>query len=78
MCGEHDWTGGKCEHQEIKEHELPWFKEKDSDFQALQKLVLDPKFMESLKYYVRFGHTGILECVNNQSLTYCSKGFAFR
>ena len=49
VCNEHEWTGGMCEHKEITEHELPSFNEKDNDYKTLQKLVLDPTFLDSLK-----------------------------
>ena len=73
-----DCETGDCEHADIDQHELPWFTEKDADYQALQKLILDPKFMESLKFYTRFRHTSNSESVNNLSLSYAGKRFAFR
>ena len=66
-----------CEHGEITEHELPWFNEKDNDYKTLQKLVLDPRFLDSLKFYTRFSHTGELESFHNLSLSYASKRRAF-
>ncbi|XP_065069298.1 uncharacterized protein LOC135694466 [Rhopilema esculentum] len=77
VCNEHEWVGGACKHQIIDDHELPWFKETDGDYKALQQIVLDPKFLNSLQYYTRFRHTGKLECINNLSLAYASKRIAF-
>ena len=47
--------GGKCDHGEIEEeHELPWFDRRDKAFEALQKVILDAKLLESFQFYVRF------------------------
>lgn len=79
VCNEHEWTGGACKHADLnEEHELPWFAEKDPDFKALQQVLLDTKFLGSLKYYTTFRHTGKLESTNNLSLTYAPKRMAFR
>lgn len=73
VCNEHDWSGGSCEHGELEEHDLPWFDRRDKDFEALQKIVLDSQLLSSFKFYVRFRHTGNLECANNLSLVYTPK-----
>ena len=55
VCNEHEWTGGKCGHDELEaDHDLPWFDRRDKDFEALQKVILEPKLLESFKFYVRF------------------------
>ena len=53
---EHEWETGECDHEEINEQEshVPYFEKNGKDFEALQKIVLDKKWIESLKYYVRF------------------------
>ena len=38
----------------VDEDHIPYFNKEDKDFKALQKLVLNVKWLESLKYYVRF------------------------
>ncbi|KAM7450088.1 hypothetical protein ABFA07_002191 [Porites harrisoni] len=73
VCDEHDWVGGSCEHDELQEHSLPWFDRRDKDFEALQKIILEPQLLASFKSYVRFRHTGSIECANNLSLAYASK-----
>lgn len=78
MTNDHEWVGGKCEHEEVQEHALPWFRLCDEDYAALQKIVLDPKFLDTLKFYTSFRHTGALESANNLSLAYAGKRFAFR
>lgn len=69
----HEWTGGECNHGELEEHDLPWFDRRDKDFEALQKVILDPQVLGSFKYYVRFRHTGRIECANSLSLVYTPK-----
>lgn len=73
VCNQHEWTGGKCNHGELEEHELPWSDRRDKDFEALQKVILDPQLLDSFKYYVRFRHTGRIECANSLSLVYTPK-----
>lgn len=73
VCDEHDWVGGSCEHDELQEHSLPWFDRRDKDFEALQKIILEPQLLASFKSYVRFRHTGSIECANNLSLACASK-----
>ena len=46
VCDEHEWTGGKCGHGELEEHNLPWFDRRDKDFEALQKVILDAQLLE--------------------------------
>lgn len=54
VCDVHDWSGGACSHGEFEDHELPWFDWRDKDFEALQKIVLDPQLLSSFKFYVCF------------------------
>lgn len=53
-CDEHDWVGGRCAHDELEDHTLPWFDRRDKDFEALQKIILEPQLLASFKSYVRF------------------------
>ncbi|XP_068759996.1 uncharacterized protein [Montipora capricornis] len=75
MCDDHEWTGGQCAHGDISpdDEQPPWFDRRDKDFNALQKVILEPTLLESFKYYVRFRHTGSLECANSMSLGYTPK-----
>ena len=41
------------EHVTDEDH-IPYFNKKDKDFEALQKIVLNVKWLESLQHYVRF------------------------
>ena len=41
------------EHVTDEDH-IPYFNKKDKDFEALQKIVLNAKWLESLQHYVRF------------------------
>ena len=58
VCNDHEWVGGQCSHGELgEEHDLPWFDRRDKDFEALKKVILEPKLLESFKFlctiYVR-------------------------
>lgn len=56
VCDDHEWIGGQCDHGDLdpEEQHPPWFDRRDKDFAALQKVILEPTLLESLKYYVRF------------------------
>lgn len=56
LCNQHEWADGHCDHEPITEenHQLPWFDRKSKEFEALQKIILDPDLLESFKYYTRF------------------------
>ncbi len=47
--------GGKCDHN-IDDHNesLPWFNQRDKEFQELQKIILNPELLNSVQYYTRF------------------------
>lgn len=59
---------------------------------ALRKIVLDPRWIQSLRYYIRFRfvtftllhhndnfrHTGMLESFHSLLLSYCPKRVAFK
>ena len=50
VCNDHDWPGGSCDHGELPEdHSVPWFDRRVKDFEALQKIILDPALLESFK-----------------------------
>ena len=55
ICNEHEWIGGKCDHDEGKHDEsLEWFHRHDKDFTKLQKIILNPELLGSFKFYTRF------------------------
>lgn len=56
VCDDHEWIGGQCDHGDLdpEEQHPPWFDRRDKDIAALQKVILEPTLLESLKYYVRF------------------------
>ena len=51
---------GECEHEELKgpptknDKVILYFKKNEPPFQNLQKIVLNYKWLESVKYYTRF------------------------
>ncbi|CAH3027119.1 unnamed protein product, partial [Porites evermanni] len=79
VCNQHEWADGHCDHKPITEenHQLPWFDRRSKEFEALQKIILDPDLLESFKYYTRFRHTGALERANSLSLMYASKRISY-
>ena len=60
VCNEHKWNTGECEHEELEgpptenDKVIPYFKKNEPPFQNLQKIVLNYKWLESVKYYTRF------------------------
>ncbi|XP_065068067.1 uncharacterized protein LOC135693488 isoform X2 [Rhopilema esculentum] len=54
-----------------------WFSATDSDFQQIRGIILDKKFLNSLKFYTDFRHTGQLEVFHNHLLMYCPKRVFF-
>ncbi|XP_044170425.1 uncharacterized protein LOC114973185 [Acropora millepora] len=80
VCNDHEWTGGQCDHKELvpDDQHPPWFDRRDQDFAALQKVILEPTLLDSLKYYVKFRHTGSLECANSMSLRYTLKRCSYK
>ncbi|XP_068738402.1 uncharacterized protein [Montipora capricornis] len=77
-ANDHDWPGGNCDHGDLPEdRSLPWFDRRAKDFEALQQIILDPALLESFKFYIKFRHTGPLECANSMALMYTSKKVSF-
>ena len=60
ICNEHKWTTGQCEHEELEgpptenDKVIPYFKKNEPPFQNVQKIVLNHKWLESVKYYTHF------------------------
>ena len=61
VTNEHEWIGGKCVHEPLTDlptdrdgKVLEYFSKTEPAFRALQKLVLDKRWMKSLKFYVKF------------------------
>lgn len=74
----HEWALGECEHGQLVEDEGPnWLEPGESPQVALTKLVLDTRFLHSLRFYVNFRHTGDLETFHEHILMYCAKRFAY-
>ena len=97
---EHVWLGGRCEHEPLTGpptdkdgNEIAYFERNEQAVHALRKLVMDKRWLESMKYYTKFRlvsvtmffnvffaarHTGMLEGFHSVMLGYCSKRFAFQ
>ena len=65
MQDEHIWITGQCDH--VTEEDvvlepptdcdgkpLQYFSKTEADTEALKKIVLEPKWIKSLKYYIHF------------------------
>ena len=97
---EHVWLTGRCEHEPLvgpptdrDGNEIPYFKRDEQAMYALRKLVMERRWLESMKHYTKFRlvsvtifcnvlvaarHTGMLEAFHSVILAYCSKRFAFQ
>lgn len=58
---EHVWLGGRCEHEPLTGpptdrdgNEIPYFQKSEQALHALRKLVMDKRWLESMKYYTKF------------------------
>eukprot|EP00111_Clytia_hemisphaerica_P012466 TCONS_00036573-protein len=78
VCGKHVWAGGQCSHGDLKDEASKKPLDKNSKaMEALRNAVLDKTFIDSLKFYTRFRHTGQLESFNSMLLKYAPKRVAF-
>ncbi|XP_066929688.1 uncharacterized protein [Clytia hemisphaerica] len=79
VCGEHVWATGECSHGELhKDDEKKTPLAKDSKaMELLRKIALDRTFVNHLKFYTRFRHTGPIENFNSMMLKYAPKRNAF-
>ena len=96
----HVWLTGRCEYEPLvgpptdrDGNEIPYFKRDEQAMHALRKLVMERRWLESMKHYTKFRlvsvtifcnvfvaarHTGMLEAFHSVILAYCSKRFAFQ
>ena len=58
VSGEHEWATGRCDHDKLTEpptnqdgKTIQYFRKEDAAFQSLQKIVLDQRWLQTLKYY---------------------------
>ena len=61
-----EWRGGSCEHEKMTEppkdrrdQPLPWFTLTEPATEVLRKVVMDPKWLQSMSYYVTFRSVSI-------------------
>ncbi|KAI0243159.1 hypothetical protein LSAT2_002718 [Lamellibrachia satsuma] len=66
-----------CEHEPLTATDKRWFVPDSPAHVTLRCVVLNKRFMNTLKYYVNFRHTGALEAFHNHILMYAAKRFAF-
>ncbi|KAJ8017607.1 hypothetical protein HOLleu_44868 [Holothuria leucospilota] len=84
VVGRHEWVFGdgggpaKCEHGPLPETwQAKVIPEGSPAHVALREVVLDRRLINSLDYYTRFRHTGMLENFQSHILAYASKRFAY-
>ena len=62
VVDEHVWalyggeTGGRCAHEQLDEEERkkPWLKKNSPAHDALRKIIMDKRLLNTLKYYTNF------------------------
>jgi len=61
VIDEHSWLDGQCEHDDLigpptdgDGRVLQYFRRNEPSFRVLQTLIMDPKWLETMKYYVKF------------------------
>ena len=54
VCDKHEWATGECDHGDQVDDHIAYFADDEPAFEVLQKIVLDKKWLTSLKHYVRF------------------------
>ena len=62
VCDVHEWYQGECEHDVLTEPptistsgvEISYFKQGTPDFRLLQNILMDKRWLTSLKYFTRF------------------------
>lgn len=72
----HNWALGQCDHEPIdsnQEGRKEWLTQSGPEILALEKVIMDPRFMNTLKYYITCQTTSELESFNNHLLMYAAK-----
>jgi hypothetical protein len=56
VAGEHEWVDGECNHGPLVANESDkTYLDKDSKaLEGIRKVVIDPRFLNTLHYYVTF------------------------
>ncbi|XP_071827646.1 uncharacterized protein [Apostichopus japonicus] len=85
IVDEHEWVfgtdgrPGKCAHEELQDAERTkrWLKKGSVPHKTLATELTARRFLNNLKYYKNFRHTGILESFNNHLLMYAPKRHSY-
>lgn len=74
-----DGSIGRCKKAELldSERQKPWLKKGSKDLDALKTAITNKRFLNTLKYYKDYRHTGQLESIQNHMLMYASKRCAY-
>lgn len=76
----HSWALGCCDHGNLEEEEnrrTEWLSQDGPEILAFERILLDARFQNTLKYYVTCQTTSKLESFNNHLLMYVSKRHAY-
>jgi len=79
VVGGHEWHDGQCSHGPLTAAESgkQLLDKGSKSMEALQKVVMDKRWVESLIFYVWFKHTSFLENFNSMMLKYAPKRNSF-
>eukprot|EP00057_Strongylocentrotus_purpuratus_P020440 XP_011674914.1 PREDICTED: uncharacterized protein LOC105443459 [Strongylocentrotus purpuratus] len=84
LSGQHayaDGSPGKCNHGPLTEdasERKPCLEKDSTSHRALERVLCNTRFRNTLPYYAVFLHTGKLESFHSHMLMYCSKRHAFK
>ena len=73
VTNRHVWQDGECTHGPLLNHNKSWIDENSPAMKELRKIVMDSKWLKSMKFYTKFRHTGVLESYHNARLKYAPK-----
>ena len=65
VTNRHVWQDGECAHGPLVNHNKTRKDENSPAVKELRKIVMDCKWLKSMKFYTKFHHTGVLESYHN-------------
>lgn len=69
----HVWQDGECSHGPIPRQAKTWVDKDSGAMKELRRIVMDVKWLKTMKFYTKFRHTGMLESYHNARLKYACK-----
>ncbi|XP_011682455.2 uncharacterized protein LOC105446831 [Strongylocentrotus purpuratus] len=83
VTNKHTWISGMgqsntCDHGELENPDREeWLSPGDNAHKALVEVAYERKFINNMRYFSNFRHTGTLESLHNHILMYASKRYSF-